>query len=37
MSALREAIADRRWFRRLIAGAAEVTVLYNQLNKDLAG
>ena len=36
MSALREAIADRRWFCRVIAGAAEATVLYNQLNKDLA-
>jgi hypothetical protein len=37
MSALREAIAHRRWFRRLIAGAAGATVLHNWLNKELAG
>ena len=30
-------IAVRPWFRRLIADAAEATVLYNQLNKELAG
>jgi hypothetical protein len=35
MSALGKAIAHRRWFRRLIAGAAEATVLDNWLNKDL--
>jgi hypothetical protein len=29
-------MADRRWFRRLIPGAAEATAVYNQLNKDLA-
>jgi hypothetical protein len=35
MSVLKEAIAHRRWFRRLIAGADEATVLYNGLTKDL--
>jgi hypothetical protein len=36
MSALRVAIAHRRWFH-LIAGAAEATVLYNRFSKDLTG
>jgi len=44
MSALREACVDvfqtncrPTSFQRLIAGAAEATALYNQLNEDLAG